>query len=110
LRCPVCSKGNLKKGKVKEEMFGIFLGEFPAEVCSRCSESFTDEETTKKIESAAKSKGVWDLGKRTKIARSGNSLAVRIPKEIAEYLDLREGSEAFIHPDKNRLVIDTKRK
>lgn len=62
-------------------MFGVCLGEFPAKICESCKESFTDEVTTKRIEEAAKEKGIWGLGKRTKIARSGNSLAVHIPKK-----------------------------
>ncbi len=56
MKCPICKKGILKKGKIKEEMFGVYLGKFPAEICSKCGESFTDEETTRKIEKAAKKK------------------------------------------------------
>ena len=59
MKCPICSKGNLKQGKIKEFMFGVYLGEFPAEVCNYCKESFTDEKTTKAIEMAAKEKGYF---------------------------------------------------
>ena len=52
-KCPICDKGILKKGKIKESMFGVYLGDFPAEICSECGESFTDSETTKKIEEIA---------------------------------------------------------
>lgn len=88
-------------------MFGVYLGEFPAEVCSACGESFTDQETTKKIEEAAKKNGIWNLGKKTKITRTGNSLAVRIPKELADFLKLKEGDDAFIHPEEKKIVIET---
>lgn len=54
MRCPICEKGTLKKGEVKEYMGGVYLGEFPAEICSSCEESFTNSETTKKIELASK--------------------------------------------------------
>ena len=107
MKCPICEKGSLKTGKVKEEMFGVYLGEFPALICGKCGESFTDENTTKLIEEAAKSKGIWGLGRKTKITKSGNSLAVRIPKEIAEFLNLKEGTEAYIHPDKNKLILES---
>ena len=106
MKCPVCEKGTLKKGKIKEIMFGLYLGEFPAEICSKCSESFTDEKTTRAIEEAAKKKGIWGLGKKTKITKTGNSLAVRIPKEIANFLKLKEGNDAYIHPDKDKLIIE----
>lgn len=87
-------------------MFGVYLGEFPAEICSKCNESFTNEKTTRKIEELAKSKGIWGLGKRTKITKTGNSLAVRIPKEIANFLKLKEGNEAYIHPEKDKIIIE----
>ena len=107
MKCPVCEKGALKKGKIKETMFGVYLGEFPAEICSRCNESFTDENTTRNIQAAAKEKGIWGLGKKTKITKTGNSLAVRIPKEIADFLKLKEGHEAYIHPEKNKIIIES---
>ena len=107
MKCPVCEKGTLKKGKIKEMMFGVDLGEFPAEICTKCGESFTDEKTTRAIEESAKKKGVWGLGKKTKITKTGNSLAVRIPKEIANFLRLEEGKEAYIHPDKDKLIIES---
>ena len=106
MRCPICEKGILKKGKVKEYMFGVFLGEFVADICSKCEESFTDAETTRKIEEVAKQKGIWGIGKKTKITRTGNSLAVRIPKEIVDFLKLKEGKEAYIHPEGKNLVIE----
>jgi len=107
MKCPVCDKGILKKGKIKETMFGIYLGEFPAEICNKCNESFTDEKTTRAIEDVARKKGIWGLGKKTKITKTGNSLAVRIPKEIADFLKLKEGNEAYIHPEKNKIVIES---
>ncbi len=107
MQCPICEKGVLKKGKIKETMFGVYLGEFPAEICSNCNESFTDEKTTRAIEEAAKKKGIWGLGKKTKITKTGNSLAVRIPKEIVNFLKLKKGSEAYIHPEKDKIVIES---
>ena len=106
MKCPLCNKGNLRKKEIDERMFGVYLGKFPADVCDVCNESFTDEETTRIIENVAKKKGIWGLGLKTKIAKTGNSLAVRIPKRIAEFLNLKEGEEAYIHPDADRLVIE----
>ena len=109
MKCPICEKGILKKTKVKEHLFGVYLGEFPAEVCNSCGESFTTPEITQKIEKSAKEKGIWEMGMKTKITRTGNSLAVRIPKKIVDYLKLREGEEAYVHPEKNTIVIETSR-
>lgn len=96
----------MKKGIIKEEMFGVYLGDFPAQICSRYGESFTDQETTRKIEEVAKKKGLWGLEKKTTISRTGNSLAVRIPQSLVQYLQLREGKEIYLHPEKGKLVIE----
>jgi len=106
IKCPICEKGELKKGKIKEYMFGYYLGEFSAEICTKCNESFTDAETTRKIEEIAKRKGIFGLGKKTKITKTGNSLAVRIPKKIADFLKLKDGEEAYVHPEEHKLVIE----
>lgn len=107
-KCPICEEGNLKKSKIKEYMFGIYLGEFPANICSKCGESFTDSNVTRKIEEIAKQKGIWGLSSITKITKTGNSLAVRIPKKIADYLKLKNGKEAYVHPENNKLIIEPK--
>ncbi len=106
MKCPICDQGTLKTGKIKEEMFGEYLGEFPAEICTRCGETFTDEEITRKIELAAKKKGIWGLEKKSTITKTGNSLAVRIPKPIAQHLLLREGEAIYIRPEKKKLIIE----
>lgn len=106
MKCPICEKGELKKQIIKEEMFGVYLGDFPAEVCTKCGESFTDEETTKRIEKAAKKKGIWGMERKTKVTQTGNSLAVRIPKEIAEFLKMKKESEVYVHPEGKNLIIE----
>ena len=105
MRCPVCEKGILKKGKIKEAMFGVYLGEFSAEICTKCNESFTDEKTTKAIEQSAKEKGLWGLGKKTKITKTGNSLAVRIPKEIVHDYNIKSGKQGILTKDKEGIKI-----
>lgn len=106
MKCPICN-GKFKKGKVKEYSFGVYLGEYPAELCTKCGESFVDSETMQKIEDKAKKLGVWGLGVKTKITRTGNSLAVRIPKKVADFMKLREGTAVYLHPEKDKIIIDT---
>lgn len=108
MKCPICGKGILKKSKIKEYMSGVYLGEFPAEICTKCGESFTDSKTTREIEEVAKKKGIWGLGAITKITQTGNSLAVRIPKKIADFLKLKKEKEVFIHPQDHKLIIEAK--
>ena len=107
-KCPMCEKGYLKKIINKETIYGVYLGDFPAKKCSFCGEIWTDGKTMEKIEKIAKEKRVWGLGIKTKIIKTGNSLAVRIPKKIADFLKLKKEKEVFIHPQDNKLVVELK--
>ncbi len=106
IKCPICEKGTLKPSKEKHVMLGVDLGKYPGQRCSFCKEIFTDSKEMIQIEKIARQKGIWGLGKKTKITRTGNSLAVRIPKEIADYLHLKEGTETWIQPEGDKLVIE----
>lgn len=104
-KCPVCEKGSLKKGEVEEEMFGVKLGRFPAEVCTSCGESFVDDAAVQKIEARAKELGIWGLAKKVKVVRSGNSLAVRIPAELAKFLSIAKDREVLLYPEGKRKLV-----
>ncbi len=106
--CLVCEKGTLQPQIIRERMHGVDLGEYPAEVCTFCKESFTDEKTSRAIERAAKEKGIWGWGRTTNITRTGNSLAVRIPKALADHLGIKEGTPAHIYQHKNKIIIEPK--
>ncbi|HKZ23077.1 MAG TPA: YgiT-type zinc finger protein [Thermoplasmata archaeon] len=107
VECPVCGKGKLRRGKVREEMFGIDLGEYPAEICDSCGESFVDQDAMKKIEARAKEMGLWRLAKKVSIAKSGNSLVVRIPAELARFLRLKGGEDALVRPEgREKIVVE----
>lgn len=41
----------------------------------------------------------------TKVQKWGNSLAVRLPKEIADKFNLSEGSSVFVIPEKKSITI-----
>lgn len=106
MQCPLCNK---KMKKVKEEYFfgDTSLGRFDAEKCLKCEEVFFTEEASDKIDEKAQTLGLWGLGSRNKIGYSGNALIVRIPKKIAEFLNLKKGEEVYIHPEgKHRLVVE----
>lgn len=104
-KCEEC-RGNIIKKQVEFDMYGISLGKFPAEVCTKCGEQIFDEETSVKIDKIAKEKKLWGLAKKVKIVKVGNSLAVRIPKMISDFLGLKEGREALMRPEKNKIVIE----
>ena len=93
--------------KVISNIKHLNLGKFPAWVCDHCGESFTDEATTQAIMDSAKRKGIWGLGKKVKVVRSGNSLVIRIPKEVVDFMGLEKGQELFVRPEgKSKVVIE----
>ncbi len=97
----------VKQGKVREEYLGNFLGEYQGWVCTKCGETLLDSESVRKAQQKAKELGIFGLSERTAIAKSGNSLVVRIKKTLANYLDITAGKQVFLYPEgKNKLVVE----
>jgi YgiT-type zinc finger domain-containing protein len=91
---------------VPYEEVGILLGEFPALKCEACGEILFDEETAGKIQARSKEKGLFGIARKAKVAEIGNSLAIRVPKELAEFLKLSKGKEVLLMPKtKQDLVV-----
>jgi YgiT-type zinc finger domain-containing protein len=106
-KCPVCGKGELKRREVPQSMFGVELGTYEAEVCTRCGETFLTGASVDRLERRAKELGLWGLASKVKVARSGNSLVVRIPSRLARYLELKSGQEVMVSPEKaHRLILE----
>ncbi len=106
MECPIC-EGSMERKKVPYKIGGAELGNFEADVCTSCGEVFFTEKSSNAIDKKAKDAGLWGLEKRGKISYSGNSLIVRIPKKVAEFMNLKSGIEISIKPeDKKRLVIE----
>ena len=105
-KCYICEKGNLRKEKVDYKLYGISLGKFNAEVCSKCGENFFEESVSKKMTEIAKKKGLWGLQTKTKIGQSGTTLDIRLPKRVIDFFNLKKGKEVEVYPEgKNKLVI-----
>ena len=98
MKCIVCS-GETAKKVVEHKEFGISLGNFKADVCKKCGETYFDEETAERIQQKSKELGLFGLARKAKVAKVGNSIAIRIPKEIAEFLKLEKGKEVSIVPE-----------
>lgn len=106
VKCDECKKGELKHKSVEYKVLGVYLGEFKALVCTSCHETIFEAESMQAIENAAKAKNVWGLAAKTSIGTSGNSLDVRLPKSIADFLELKKGQEVFIEPmDKKKFQV-----
>ncbi|MBI2107596.1 AbrB/MazE/SpoVT family DNA-binding domain-containing protein [Candidatus Woesearchaeota archaeon] len=106
MKCVMCNKGEFKKKMTEYKEFGVSLGKYKANVCMKCGEAFFDSETAGKIQDKSKALGLFGLAKKTKVAKVGNSLAIRIPKEIADFVKLKKEEEVRIVPkSQNELVI-----
>ncbi len=105
-KCEECN-GKIILKNVEVSIHGISLGKFPADVCSKCGEEVFEEKISSEIENLSKARGLWGLDRKVKIVKIGNSLAVRIPKPISDFLGLKDGKEAILHPEKNKLIIES---
>lgn len=107
MKCIMCNNGTLKGKTVEYKEFGISLGKYKANVCAKCGEAFFDSETAQKIQAKSKELGLFGLAKKTKVAKVGNSLAIRIPKEIADFIKLKKEGEVKIIPkNQHELIIN----
>lgn len=106
-KCYLCEKGKLTKKKVDFEMYGKKLGKFEAEVCDNCNEVFFDERISDKIDEVVKERGLWGLEAETSVTQAGNSLAIRIPKKIAEFLHFKKGTPTRVYPEENKLIVES---
>lgn len=104
MKCVMCN-GALKEKVVEHKEFGISLGKFKALVCNSCNERFYDSDVVSKIQLKSKELGLFGLARKTKVAQVGNSLAIRIPKEIAKFIKLKKEEEVRIIPKNPKEII-----
>ena len=99
--------GNLIKSQCEVEFFGIDFGIKKCEVCKECNAEYLDNETMKPIETEIKKRGIFGLEKLIKVTKSGNSIVIRIPPEIAKFSGIKYKSIIRIFPiSKNRIEIE----
>ena len=107
-KCILC-KGELKKKIVDYEIYGKSIGKFPALVCNSCNEQWFEESTAKRIEEVEKNSGIFGLSVETRIGYSGNSLIIRIPKELAKFMNLKKETRVILYPEnKEKLCVTIK--
>ncbi len=82
----------VKKEK-RELQKGIFAR---VEICPKCEDEWIDEKGYEEL---------YNLFTR-KTFKIGGSLAVRIPKEIANVIGLKEGSEVKVAVKEKKIVIE----
>ena len=101
-KCYMCEKGNLVKKKVEYKVFGSDVGKFDAEVCTKCGETFFDEEVSRQITQKTKELGLWGIESKTKIGAVGSALDIRLNKKLVNFLGLKKGKEVTIYPESKK--------
>jgi AbrB family looped-hinge helix DNA binding protein len=89
--CPICETP-MKKEK-RELQKGIFAR---VEICPKCEDEWIDEKGYEAL---------YNLFTR-KTFKIGGSLAIRIPKEIADVIGLKEGSDVRVAVKEKKIVIE----
>lgn len=104
--CPSCGF-KVEKRIVQESYLGHKLGSFEGWACANCGETILTEESATKAFEKVKSLGLTGLSEKTVVTKSGNSLALRLKKKLADFIGVSEGQEVLITPHgKNKLVIE----
>jgi len=82
--------GKLIETPMHIEYFGIDFGIRTGHVCTSCGDEFITDEIWEEVENKAKELGIFGIEKKVKIRKSGNSLVVTIPPDIAKYLGIKK--------------------
>lgn len=99
MKCTICKKGIMEKVKDTIEQDGV---EFEAYRCSSCGEEIVD---MKQLESLAEKYRKLRKAKDVTFAKWGNSIAVRIPRDIVEEYGIKSGRQAILTKDKKGIKI-----
>jgi hypothetical protein len=97
--------GKLKRTATEVEFFGIDFGVRKADICTECGSEYLSQELMEEIEREVKRRRLFGLERRGHIAKSGNSLVIRIPKEMAESLKVKRDMAFVMYPSQPRTLV-----
>lgn len=98
MKCPYCKR----KMRTVQDVMPRERIEFEAYNCDKCGEELMD---MKQLGALAEKYRQLRKAKDTRFAKWGNSIAIRIPREIAGELGIKEGTQALIKKEKEGLKI-----
>lgn len=99
MKCIICGKEKMEKIKDVIKQDGI---EFEAFRCSSCGEEIMDMKQLKVLASKYRK---LRKAKDIIFSKWGNSIAVRIPKEIVEEYHIKSGKHGILTKDKESIKI-----
>ncbi|MDG6976116.1 MAG: AbrB/MazE/SpoVT family DNA-binding domain-containing protein [Nitrososphaerota archaeon] len=99
--------GRLEERASEVEFFGIDFGVKKVESCTECGTEYLPQETMEEVEAEVRKRGLFGLERRGRVSKSGNSLVIRIPQEIAKSLRIKRDLPVVIYPSEpKKLVIE----
>jgi hypothetical protein len=90
--------GKLVEVPIHVEYFGHDFGVRVGHACTRCGDEFLSEQTWQEVEDKAKELRVFGLERKVRIRKSGNSLVLTLPPEIAAYVGAKKDALASLVP------------
>ncbi len=99
MKCPTCQKGIMKR---IESVMSPEKVPYEAFRCPKCGEEILTMPQLKKLADRYKR---LRKAKEVTFSQWGNSLAVRIPHEIADELKIKSGKQGLIIKDKEGIKI-----
>lgn len=107
LSYPCRCGGKLVEAPMPIEYFGIDFGIRDGHVCTECGDEYLTDEICQEIEDKAKELGIFGIEKKVKIRKSGNSLVVTIPPQIAKYVGIKKETLVSLIPSgKGKIEIE----
>ncbi len=107
LSYPCRCGGKLVKAPIHIEYFGVDFGIREGHVCTSCGDEYLTDEIWQEIEDKAKELGIFGIEKKVRIRKSGNSLVVTIPPEIAKYAGIQKETLVSLIPSgKGKIEIE----
>lgn len=99
--------GTLRRTMTQVTFFDIDFGLRPAEVCGRCGAEYLDQAVLAEVEAEVKRRGLFGLERKVSVTKSGNSLVVRIPPEMAEFAGIHYKSLLRLYPlERGRIEVE----
>ena len=104
--CPCGGKVKWQRKKIKIQ--GIDCGILDIEYCPKCGSEYFPEQSMTVIEQKLKQAGLWGTErKEITFWRSGNTVVLRLPVNIAKSLNLKAHMKGLLYQEgKNKLVVE----
>ncbi len=98
MKCPYCK---VEMQSIKG-LFGPERIEYEGRRCPKCAEELMSMEQLKELGDKYK---IWRKSARITFSKWGNSIGVRVPKEIVTALHIKPGATALVTREKHAIKI-----